>query len=338
MSGEQNLGSPRQASNWVARPYAERRILAGFLNRGEEAVVYPYSSEWSAEVAERVAAIQGKGNTLPPSPNAGVCDIANVEEPEALKVIDRWARSIGAPLFATFSYCWVSLENLIAAAAVMDPLPSAEAIDQDDPRSLGDYSLYVNVDPLIPAGQATFATNGPISAALVQAVITDSHLVVSYKLSKVPRPIIVGYEEGRCYLLTEYGRVIAALAAGVKRLLCLMYFGLDLTQRDMAIRGLDATGLVAKGDPLNHFGRTRLTSERPPLVQDFLNEDLTVRMPSRGTVFIFEPSVQIVGYELAGRPNDGIPLKGSVGEHSVRGTVQQPQAALPNELVEINQP
>lgn len=315
MSTEQNTNSTVQASNWLGRAYAERRILAAFLNRGEERLVYPHSSEWPVEIAQRVAAMHGGAANLPALPNAGISSIANVEEPEALSAFDPVARLIAAPPVASFSYCWVELENLIATGAVADPLSLPVMLNNDDPKSLAEYSVYVGIEQPVFVGPTTFATTSLLNVTLAQAMIQDSHLILSYKLSKIVRPIIVGYEQGRCYLLKEYGRVIGALAAGIKRLLCLVYFGLDLTQRDMKIRGLDVSGLLAKGEPVNHFGQERLTSQRPPLVKDFLDEALTVKIPSRESVFLCDSAIQITGFQFEGTAKEGVPLNGGVSDN-----------------------
>jgi hypothetical protein len=87
MTEVQNATPANETSNWLGQPYAERRILAGFLNQGEVDVVYPHSSGWPPDLRERVAALHGVANSLGPRDAVGICDISNVDESEALRVL-----------------------------------------------------------------------------------------------------------------------------------------------------------------------------------------------------------------------------------------------------------
>lgn len=312
MAEEENITPPIETPNWLGQPYAERRILAGFLNRGEVAVVYPHANEWSNDVTQRVAGLHGAANSLKPRKDAGICDILSIEEPEALQILDPIGRVIAAPLVASFSYSWVSIGSLIAVNAVADPFPPPVLLSNDDTRSLADYSVYEHIGQPVFVSPTAVATTGALNVVPVQSAIRDSHLVVRYKLSKVVRPIIVGYQQGRCYLLKEYGRVLAAMAQGVNRLLCLVYYGLDLTQVDLGVRGLHAQGLIALGEPINHFGSERLDGVNVPLVRDFLDLELTAVVPSRAPLFIWQPTVQQLGIQLEIAPPGPLPLTGSV--------------------------
>ena len=312
MTEGQNANPAIQTSNWLGQPYAERRILAGFLNQGEVELVYPHSSEWPPEVNERVAALHGAANSLQPREDIGVCDISNVEESEAMAVLDPIGRAIAAPPVASFSYSWVNIHNLIAASAVADPLPPPITLSMDDLRSLADYSLFENIGPPIRLGPTALATTGPVNVVPLQTELRSGQLVVRYQLTKSIRPIIVGYEQGRCYLLKEYGRVLNAMVQGIDRLLCLVFYGLDLTKMDMNVRGLNP--MLVPGELVNHFGAERLGSVRPPLVSDFLDPAITAIIPSRASVFICEPSIQILSMQFEAIPKGPLPLTGSVIE------------------------
>jgi hypothetical protein len=309
----QNTTPPIDNHNWLGEPYAERRVLAGFLNDGELEFVYPHSNEWPSDVREHVAALQGAAHSLDFRTDAGLCDISNVEEPEALDVLGLVGRAIAAPIAASFSYCWVNIHNLIACSAIADPFPPSVSLSNDDVRSLAEYSLYEPLGPPLFVGTA-LATTAPVNLIPVQATLKNSQLVVRYQLSRVVKPIMVGYENNRCYLLKEYGRVLAAMAQGIDRLLCLVYYGLDLTQIDFKIRGLHAQGFLNPGEPINHFGVARLTSSKIPLVQDFLDPTVTAIFPSRDSVFIWQPIVQPLGVQFEAIAPGPLPLTGSLIE------------------------
>lgn len=311
MTEGQNANPATQTSNWLGQPYAERKILAGFLNPGEVEVVYPNSSEWSPDVSERVMGLLGAANSVGPRDSVGVCDISNVDDTEALRVLHSVGRAIAAPPVASFSYSWVNIDNLIAVGAVADPIPPPVSLSNNDVRSLADYSLYENIGPPIFLGSA-LATTGPVNVLPLKAEIRNGQLVVHYQISKTIRPIIVGYEQGRCYLLKEYGRVLGAMAQGVNRLLCLVYYGLDLSKVDMNIKGLNP--LIGPDEPVNHFGAERIGGTQAPLVRDFLDAALTATIPSRASVFICEPSVQILAVQFEAAAKGPLPLTGRVVE------------------------
>ena len=307
----ENTTPPIEPRNWLGQPYVERRILAGFLNPGEVDVVYPPSHEWPNHVAKEVASLLGAANSLKPRTDVGICHISDIEEPEALGVLDPIGRGIPAPPVAAFSCSWVKIKNLIAVSAVADPFPPSISLSNENAGGLAEYSLYEPVGPPVFVGTA-LATTGPVNVVPLQAQLKNGQLVVRYQFAKVVKPIIVGYEQGRCYLLKEYGRVLAAMAQGVDRLLCLVYYGLDLTQADLRVRGLHAQGLIGVGEPINHFGFERLSDANVPLVRDFLDSALTGVVPSRASLFIWQPTVQPLGIQLEIAPQGGLPLTGSV--------------------------
>jgi hypothetical protein len=311
MAEAENITPPIENRNWLGQPYAERRVLAGFLNPGEVELVYPQSSEWSDDVSGQVAALYGAANSLPPRTESGICNISSIEEPDALTVLDPIGKGIPAPLVASFSYSWVNIQNLIAVSAVADPFPPPVSLANNNAGALAEYSLYEPIGQPVFVGLA-LATTGPVNLVPLQAAVKNGQLVVRYQLSKVVKPIIVGYEQGRCYLLKEYGRVLAAMAQGVNRLLCLVYYGLDLTQVDLKVRGLHVQGLVGLGEQINHFGSERLSGANVPLVGDFLDSQLTAAVPSRAPLFIWQPTVQPLGIQLEIAAQGPLPLTGSL--------------------------
>lgn len=91
-----------------------------------------------------------------------------------------------------------------------------------------------------------------------------------------------------------------------------MYYGLDLSKVDMNIKGLNP--LIGPEEPVNHFGAERLGGTRAPLVRDFLDAALTATIPSRASVFICEPSVQILAVQFEAASKAPLPLTGRVLE------------------------
>ena len=295
-----------QQLKWLVEPYAERRILTGFLRPEEVQTVYPPARDWPPEAMASVSSLCGAGAALGPRPEAGQCRITLVEEPEALEVLDGPARTIQALPAVTFNFAWVEIKNLITAGAVSDPLSANISLTNDDLQMLARYSLYgYRGQALVENG--LLLSPSPVAFSPPEASIVGNRLVVQYQIIPVATPIIVGYEQGRCFLLTEYGRVLHALRRNVERLLCLVYYGLDLSQVNM---GVKIQG--ARGDVYNHFGPERLGGPDAPLVRDFLDPAVTAGVPSRAAIFSAQPFMQALEINIDPLPQGGLPLSGNL--------------------------
>lgn len=297
-----NIPTPGPPS-WYTRPYVERRILSGFLKLGEVEVVYPAAREWPGEVAERVRALHGAAAGLSPRPDAGRCLISPVEEAEALAVLDPIARSMQLRPATTIDFGWVEISNLIAPSAVADPMSDGAPLTNDDPKGLAEYSLYEGVGQPVIVDNVVLINSVPLTLAPAGIALAGNQFLVRYQIIRAVSPVIVGYEEGRCYLLTEYGRVLHALSQNIERLLCIVYYGLDLDQADFGIKFPEHEGAA-----LNHFGRTRLSAPAPPLVRDFLDPSVGVAFPSKGTFFSAQPSLQAILMEYDSVPEGPLPF------------------------------
>ena len=292
--------------NVWAEPYAEQRILSGFLRAEDVPIVYPVAQYWPEHVAARVRALHGGAGTVGPRSEAGQCRIFPVEEPEALAVLQVASQTLPFGADVPVSYSWVEISNLIATASVADPLPQQCANFSNDLQSLAEYSLFG------PMPILNFGPNGAVYSLsnlglqLVYRNIEDGQLVLKYQFSQVAQPILVGYEQGRFFLLNAYGRVLQALIGNVERLLCLVYYGLDLTTAHMGVRVLNPqNGMV------NHFGPALLSGDRAPLVKDFLDPALSAVIPARSGFFIALPSVQVHQVSFTQPPSGLLPLNTS---------------------------
>ncbi len=297
-----NIPTPRPPS-WYTQPYVERRILSGFLKPGEVEAAYPMAREWPGEIAERVRALHGAAARLTPRPDAGRCLITRVEEPEALAVLDPIARGMQLLPATTVDFGWVETSNLIAPASVADPTPDGAPLTNDDLKGLAEYSLYEGVGQPVIVGDSLLVNSAPLALVPAGVALAGNQFLVRYQLIRAVSPIIVGYEEGRCYLLTEYGRVLHALSQNVERLLCIVYYGLDLDDPDFGIKFPELEGAA-----LNHFGRARLSAPAPPLVRDFLDPSVGVAFLSKGTFFSAQPSLQAILMKYDSPPEGPLPF------------------------------
>lgn len=301
-----NLPQPVRPS-WLSQPYVERRILAGFLRPEEVGIVYPASREWPANVAERVRGSHGAAQDLSPRPEAGQCIISPVEEPEALTVLDPVARSMQLPPAITVNFAWVDIGNLIAPASVADPMPTDTPLSNEDRKGLAEYSLYDVPGQPVVVGGPLLINSAPLDVVFTGFKITGNQFIVRYQLIRGISPIIVGYEDERCYLLTDYGRVIHAINQNITRLLCIVYYGLDHGKADFGIKFPGQEGMA-----LNHFGQDRLSVAAPPLVRDFLDPTVAAIFPAKGTFFSAQPTIQAILMKYDSPPEGQIPLSSEI--------------------------
>jgi hypothetical protein len=288
---------------WL-QPYAEHRILAGFLREEDVRKVHPAAGSWPEEVVARVRSLHGTAWGLAPRPEAGQCCLSPVEEPEALAVLRMASQAVPIGADMPVSYSWVEISNLIATTSVADSLPQEVAVFNSHPQSLAEYSL-IGPPPTYTAGpNGSLYFSSVIGLQPLNRVIEGDQLILRYQLAQTVQPIVVGYEQGRFYLLNAYGRVLQALAGRVDKLLCLVHYGLDFTAPQMGVRLFNP-----KGGAINHFGPALLAGGSPPMVKDFLDPSLSVVFPARSPFFIVMPTIQAHQVQFKPPPSAQLPLE-----------------------------
>jgi hypothetical protein len=282
MTNQSPVGTTPESGLWWIKPYAEINILAGFLSAEELYRVYPAARDWPLDVAARVQALQEARVSVKPRPEAGQGRILPVEEPEALSILDPIAQSYPWGPEIPVSYGWVEIANLIAPSAIANSLLQPATLSEDDVRGMADFSLFGPLPSIKLEPSGLVLSSAPLDLSLMSVGLEGgSQLAFRYKLKRVAMPIIVGFEEDRLYLLNGYGRVLQALRSNIGRLLCLVYYGLDLSEPNMGVRVLDP-----QTPAINHFGPTRLLDPQAPLVRDFLDPSITVVIPARAPLFM----------------------------------------------------
>lgn len=293
---------------WL-QPYAEHRILAGFLRAEDVVKVQPSCVGWPAEVAARVSALHGAARILPPRSEAGQCRLFPVEEPEALEVLQAASQLLSIGPESPVSYSWIEIRNLIATASIADAIPQGVSVSNSDLRSLAQFSLFGPPPTLqITSGGALYSSS-PLNVRGLPGGLQGDRFIAGCQISLPPRPILVGYEQGRFYLLNEYGRVLQALVNNVDRLLCLVHYGLDFAHPLMGVRLFDQ-----KSGAVNHFGRAALSGDAPPLVTDFLDSTLSATYPARTSFFMVLPSFHLHQVQVGPPPSEQLPLDVGISE------------------------
>jgi hypothetical protein len=273
---------------WL-QPFSEHRILAGFLRQKQVSQVHPAAVFWPADVADRVTALHGAVDRLSPRPEAGQCKLLPIEEPEALAVLQRASEMLPLGSNLPVSYSWVEISNLIALSAITDALTHEGCPPTDTLQALSEYSL-LGSSPNLYLANGTLYSSVPFSVKPAEVGMQGDRLVLSYQLLLPVQPILVGYEHGRLYLLNNYGRVISALTRNIDRLLCLVYYGLDLADAHM--------GVHIGGVTENHFGQLVLSGEKPPMVKDFLDPSLSAPFSARPSFVTLSPILQVRNIQI----------------------------------------
>jgi hypothetical protein len=316
------MKKPEPRNLWL-QPYAEHRILAGFLRAEDIQKVQPAAVNWPAEVSKRVDELLGAARNLSPRTEVGQCRIFPVEEPEALDVLQVASQLL--PFGADFpvSYSWVEISNLIATASIAGSISQELAISDSNPQELAENSLTGPSSSYISCLDGSLYFSSPINIQPSSSGIEDNQVVLRYRISRVVQPIVVGYEQGRFYLLNAYSRVLSALIGKVDRLLCLVYYGLDLSSAQMGVKLFDSNnGAVA----VNHFGCSLLSSDRPPMVTDFLDPSLSAIFPASDTFYMVTPSIQTQQIQFTTTTNAQLPLETSTHHESAQQERLEPGA------------
>jgi hypothetical protein len=291
---EQGQAQLPQPANWWDEPYSERRVLAGFIDAESLRSVYSAANSWPEDLAARVTSLHGAGARLAPRPHAGQARVHPVEEREALEVLHPEAMQVQLHPTVPVNFAWVEVADLVTASAFTDPLPPSTTQAGEGVRGIARLSLFpAGPPPMIDQESGLLISSFPINITHLGSALQRDRLIVQYQLSLPMRPIVVGYEQGRYFLLNEHARVLYALGRNIDRLICLVYYGLDLTQPDMGIR---LPGL--QGGVVNHFGAELLSGEAPPLVRDFLDPGLSVAVPTRAAIFSAQSSLQTLGINI----------------------------------------
>jgi hypothetical protein len=214
-------------------------------------------------------------------PEIGRVALSTVVEPEALELI----AAIQIAEFMPVSYGWLEPGNLIAIKAVAEAVPPVQRAIFEGSAGASRYSLYGPPPQYKLTRSHDIVSNVPINWVSKSLRLGNfqgaEQLVLTYEPQLVCTPIFVGYEDGRYYLLSHYGRFVQALSHGIQRLLCIVYYGLDLAAADL---GVCFPGLA--GAPLRQFDEGLLRGTAAPMVRDFLNPANAVTVPTRARMYL----------------------------------------------------
>lgn len=226
-------------------------------------------------VVRELAARFDASSHLTPEPRAGKPRFTRATEPAALSAIRDALPFLARPTIGNLSgFEWVEIKPLIAGRCVTErvPVPGPQ-ITPEDVEGLARFCVLGHTGPLDASVEMTeegivIRSLHPFVLGLASPpTVSGGVVTVQHQLAAVPQPIRVQLARGRAVALAGLEKLVVLARLGIERALCLVHYGYSPAV-------LEIWPTVPQ-DVLN--------SERPPLMGDFLNPELSTFVPARPT-------------------------------------------------------
>jgi hypothetical protein len=249
----------------AARLVAQGRILAAFLT-AESATRLPTLAQAPAPVRTRIQSLFGRR----PAPATPVtARFRHVREPDAMSVVAVAAASGGPPTLSNLvGFEWIRIEGLIAGHYIAAPMPEPGRYpDAKAPSGqVAEFCMYggrINPTDFVSIDGVGFLSPEPLRFQPQGIRFESPVLSVDYQIQRPASPITVLAIDQRVIAVKHLERLVALQEAGVEEALCLVSYGYG-TQVLGTLPTIEAAVLNA---------------ERPPLISDFLNNELAITIP-----------------------------------------------------------
>ncbi|MDB4889238.1 MAG: hypothetical protein JWL61_1093 [Gemmatimonadetes bacterium] len=262
------------------RPFATVRALAGFMTEkdlvGHVPNIFQQNAHFVAQMRERL----GRATMLSHVPEAGRPRFFQVNDARVLRLLDRVAElSATAPTLDNLvGFEWVEIAPIVTGRLVTGHEPSVDVVPHtSDPSALARFCMLsapdvppIQIDVSTLTAISLVALNAKlIATGIAKAIDADGVTIIGInaqlRLQAAIDPIRLLIVGGRTVALSGIERLVALAHAGANRALCSVSYGY----------GVDA---------LAHFPtveREVIDSPRPPMIVDFLDSSLSVRLPAR---------------------------------------------------------
>ena len=276
-------------ATWVVspldRPFGVARCLAGFAEMGTLPSLIPNFPLLPLRARQQVIERLGRAAVLPASPHAGKPTFGRVEDDGVLALLTEAATGMAPPSPTNLvSFEWVEIAPLIAGHLCTDSVPNPEQTPSgDDDLTTARFCLlsYPNEPFLSGLGDGELGFRSPDEHEIAPLGLQVQNGIVTVRYGMRPRvkPIRVWVVDGVAIAVAGLGRLVWLLQRGARRALCAVSYGY----------GTDALAHMPT------VPETLSRAARPPLMQDFLDESLSVSTPvrERETTTIF--GVRTVG-------------------------------------------
>jgi hypothetical protein len=254
--------------------FAEGRILAGFLNEQTASVIPEFVQAPAANqklVRDKFAAAQSSARPKAPHPR-----FRHVDEPEAIASLQRVSSRCGGPLALSnlVGFEWVEISGIIAGKHVAAPMPLSGRFPTAN-AAIVQVANYCLAGNMIVVGEDLSIVKTSDGVIVVSPEKLRLHptphpnlgpqggLLVEYLLDREPSPISLLCIDDRVIAVRHLERLVTLREAGFKEALCLVHYGY----------GTEALELLQNVD------LSAATSDCPPYIGDFSDDQLMVRVP-----------------------------------------------------------
>jgi hypothetical protein len=254
-------------------PFAQVAALAGYMDGQTAGIHLPWLGGLPQIVISELAARFNASSRLAPEPRAGKPRFTKATEPATLSAIRDALQFIGTPSIVNLAgFEWIEIKPLIAGRYVTGRLPlSGLQIAPGDVEGLARFCVFGHTGPLDAKVEMT--AEGVVIRSLLPfvlgmaspPVISGGVVTVQHQLVTVPQPIRVLLAHGRAVALAGLDKLVVLARLGFERALCLVHYGYS----------------PAVGEIWPTVPQEVLDSQRPPVIEDFLNPELCAVVPTR---------------------------------------------------------
>jgi hypothetical protein len=280
--------------NPLARPYAEARVLAAYLTAESIPDHVPHFEGLTEGVRTLIHERIGRGAEVKLVEHAGRPRMRRADQPEVRELLQQVGTTPGPRTHQNLcGFEWVEVDSLIAGHLATPGVPLGRHAITTDANAAMVGAFCMRAAPQFGLEDIVFAPNGDVAIATAFRHAVQLHpepfvldqqtgaLMVRYNLTLPLRPIRVLHVLGRAIAVGGLEKLVALAQMGIREALCIVSYGY----------GIDALGSLPTTP--EHL----LNSNRPPLIQDFVDDYLAVSVPVRSpaTLTYFRSDTVSVG-------------------------------------------
>jgi len=263
------------------RPHAWAKALPGFMEESTVQTHFPEAGALDPQVQQAIRDRLGRSKDLPPDPRAGRPRFWGITERPVLANLQIYLAILqnfhpSAPsTINLIGFEWVEIAPLITGRLVTGRLSTSDQTPNSaNAEDIARYCLFSAAKSInIPQDHIKVGPHGLTVRFSQEVMLTPVHagtnitgqLTLSCAVTPVPMPIRILVAEKKTVALTGFGRLATLQQLGVERALCLVSYGY----------GLNVLDIVPK------VPAEMLYSERPPLLRDFQDDNLSISIPVR---------------------------------------------------------
>lgn len=267
----------------VSRPFAESRLLSGFLSEEQAEALSAFRRAPEAVRAEARSKF-GIALSRPTVPSERV-SFRPVEEPTALGLLQAFGLECGGvPSLANLvGFEWVSIRGLVAGHLLTEAMAKPQK-DIKAEASIDDVARYSLFGPPLQL-QEDLVQIGPLVLLSPSALrFVPEHMQfdargvsVRYAMRPHPSPIRVLLLDNRAIATRHLERLVALHEAGHREALCVVHYGYGV-------------------DTISHMPSAPILAadSAPPRIADFSDATIMTRIPIRTPAVMIRACIDVI--------------------------------------------